>query len=149
LNYHRLESWAVTNHIKFNKSKCWFLHLGWGNSGYTYKLGNERLESSPAERDLEFWVDGKSNLGQLCALAAKWANHVLGCITHSTARRSREEIIPLYLALVQPHLEYCVQFWAPLYKDVKPLECLQRRATKTVKGLEVNTYVKQLRLFTQ
>ena len=36
----RLESWAVTNGIKFKNSRCQVLHLGRGNPGYTYKLGD-------------------------------------------------------------------------------------------------------------
>ncbi|KAK4815588.1 hypothetical protein QYF61_004803 [Mycteria americana] len=127
----------MINGMKFNKSKCQMLHPAWSHVGHKHKLGEEWLESSPAERDLGVLVDSRLNRSQQGALAAKRANRILGCIKHSTTSWSREGIIPLYSALVWPHLERCVQFWAPPFKkDVKVLECVQRRATELVTGLE-------------
>jgi len=70
-------------------------------------------------------------------MAARRANLcVQGCIKHSLASRSQEVVVSLYSVLVWPHLDCCVRFWVPPFrKDVKVLECVQRRAIKLLKEL--------------
>jgi len=102
--------------MKFNKDKCKVLHLGKHNPGVQHRVGSTWLGSSSVERDLGVLVDNKLNTSQQRAAAAKKANRILGCFNKGITSRDKI-IMPPYSALVRPHLEYCVQFWSPLYVD--------------------------------
>lgn len=88
-----------------------------------------------AEKDLGAVMDTKLHMSQQHALVAKEANGILGCIMQSMASRLTEVNPPLYFALVRPHLESNVLFWAPQYKS-DMLEKVQPRVTTLIKVLE-------------
>ncbi|KAK4832276.1 LOW QUALITY PROTEIN: hypothetical protein QYF61_021675 [Mycteria americana] len=120
----KLEKWAHVNLMRFSKAK----------------LGDEGIESSPVEEDLRVLVDEKLDMSQKCALTAREANHILGCIKRSRASRSREVILLLYSALTSPGV------LRPHHKkDMELLQRVQRRATKMIRGLEHLSYEDRLR----
>ncbi|GAB0188283.1 mitochondrial enolase superfamily member 1 [Grus japonensis] len=133
-DFDRLEKWADDNLVKVNKEKCKLLHLERNNPRHQCILRVTQLESSLAEKDLEVLVDNKLNTNQQCALAAKVANGILGCIRQSTASRSaHEERATIYLfSFKVPSNTYAEYF------KKADLDFSQWRVTEELETIDIN-----------
>jgi len=105
-------------------------------------LGKSGWKAAQRKRTLGVLVDSWLNMSQQSVQVAKKAKSILACISNSVGSGSR--------AVIMPHLEYCVQSWAPHCKDIEVLERVQRRAVRLVKGLENKSdeeWLRELGLF--
>jgi len=78
--------------------------------------------------------------------AAAKAMSVLGMIKRTFNTVNKEMFLTLYSIYIRPHLEYCIQAWAPYFKkDIDVLEKVQRRAM----CYETSSVYKELKLRTK
>ena len=130
----------------FNFGKCKCLHTGPGNSGMNYEMGGTILSKTVKEKDLGVTMNANMKVSEQCILAASKGNQVLGMIIRNITYKEKSLIVPLYKAIVIPHLEYCIQAWSPyIRKDRYMLDTIQRRATKLIPGLRYLTYEERLK----
>ena len=92
--------------------------LGESNPKHPYWLGIDWQVCILAEKDLQIQEDSKLNINKHPILVA--GKETAGCISKTIANGRRDVVNPLYLALVKPHQERCVQFWSSKFKrDIK------------------------------
>ncbi len=108
-------------------------------------MNDIKLESVQCVKDLGVTIASSLKFSQQCKDAAGKANRMLGFINRNFSFKNKAEILPLYITLVRPHLEYAVQFWAPHHaNDIAKLEAVQRRATKMITSLRNKSYEERL-----
>ena len=67
-------------------------------------------------------------------------------IRRTISNKETDTVITIYKATVRPHLEYCLQAWAPyLKKDVNALAQVQHRANKMITSLRKLPYEQRLK----
>ena len=65
--------------MRCNKEHCWVLHLGHNSPTQRYRLGEGRLESCLAKKDLSLLINSHLNRSRQCAQVAKKPNGTLAC----------------------------------------------------------------------
>ncbi len=104
-------------------------------------MGGVKLESVHCVKDLGVTITSNLKFSQHCKEAACKANKMLGFINKNFSFKNKDIILPMYITLVRPHLEYAVQFWSPHHaKDIAKLEAVQRMATKMIPSLRNKSY---------
>ena len=117
----------------FNFGKCKCLHTGHGNLDVNYKMGDTVLGIT-------------AKVSEQCCIAASKGNQILGLIRRNITCKGKKLIIPLYKAIVRPHLEYRIKAWRSYRKkDVDTLERTQTRATKMIPELRDLSYEERLK----
>ena len=95
----------------FNFGKCKCLHTGHGNLDVNCKMGDTVLSTTVKEKDLGVTIRTDMKVSEQCGIAASKGNQILGLIRRNITYKEKKLIIPLYKAIVRPHLEYCIQAW--------------------------------------
>ena len=98
-----------------------------------YEVGGTVVSKTVKKKDLGVTKNANMKVSEQCRIAASKGNQVLGMIRRNITYKENSLIVPLYKAIVRPHLEYCIQAWSPYLR--KDIENVQRRATKLIPGL--------------
>ena len=142
----RLVKWSEKWQMLFNFGKCKCLHTGHRNLNVNYRMGDTVLGTTVKEKDLGGTISADMKVSEQCGIAASKGNQILGLIRRNITYKGKKLIIPLYKAIVRPHLEYCIQAWRPYRKkDIDTLERIQRRATKMIPELRDLSYEERLK----
>ena len=97
-------------------------------------------------RTLSVLIHRTLSVSNNCAVAVKKANQMAGHIYRTVTHKSVQTVVPLYKALVRPHLEYCSLVWSPyLKKDILSIEKVQRRVTKMIPSISALKYEERLK----
>ncbi|KAF2353570.1 Reverse transcriptase domain [Trinorchestia longiramus] len=141
----RLLHWTETWQMNFNTEKCSVMHVGANYRHFQHTMYDITIETVHQQRDLGVIVTENLKHDKQVEKSVKNGSRILDFIERNFEYKLKNIILPLYKALVWPHLEYAVQLWSPtLRKDINKMEKIQRKATKIIQKLRNLSYERRL-----
>ena len=68
-------------------------------------------------------INANMKVSDQCRITVSKSNQIIGIIRRNITYKEKGLIVPLYKAIVRPHLEYCIHAWRLyLRKDIDTLE---------------------------
>ena len=151
LTYFRSSKWLLS----FHPDKCKSMTVSKFDTNhhnkYTLKSSNpneasKQLIHSTKEQDLGVIFDNNLNFDTHVYNQINKANKLLGMIRRSFVNLNETILLPLFKAIVRPHLEYAAPVWSPSkVKLIEDIERVQRRATKLLPTISHLSYPDRLK----
>ncbi|CAH8451171.1 unnamed protein product [Dicrocoelium dendriticum] len=139
-------NWSKQWDLPLNASKCQILTTSRDVLAVQTSFGPFPLQCTTQARDLGVIMTSSFKPSMQCRYAANKARRELFRLRRALCNTKPEVFLPLYKAVVRPHLEYCVQAWSPYLRgDVLCLEKIQRLATRMVEGQRGKPYEDRLK----
>ena len=119
LKLNTLSQWTNEWLLSFNVDKCKVMHIGKNNPKleYTMRTENENriLIETREEKDLCVCTTNDLKHEKQVIAASQRAMTVLRSVKRAFVRFDIETFSIIYTTYIRPHLEYCIQAWAPYY----------------------------------
>lgn len=145
----KIYEWQDANNMKFNDDKFEVLRYGKNEvlktlTYYTTPTGDP-IETRDCVRDLGVVMSASANFSNHIDHTVAKVKNVINWILRIFVSREQTVMKTLWDSLVQPHLDYCSQLWAPSrVGDNMKLEALQRSFTSRIEGTQNFDYWERL-----
>ena len=141
--------WSTKWQLPIAPSKCSVLPIGCLNNNFSYTVsGDLLLPHVDSARNLGVWFTSDINFHTHCNMIVKTANQRVAWLKKVFCTGDPTILISAFKAYVRPILEYASPVWSPhLLGDIDHIESVQRRFTKSLRGLKGKPYLERLKLF--
>jgi len=142
--------WQHENNMLFNEKKFELLRYGKNQdikeaTNYIGPLKNQ-IQEKQSVRDLGIMINNTMTFTDHITKVCNKAKQICGWIQRTFKTRDKEIMRTLWNSLVQPHLDYCSQLWAPhKIGEIQKLEAIQRQYTSKIPVLSEQNYWERLK----